>query len=63
MTKEQKYELLMIAYNNAFAKYSNFQVGALVITKDGKYFIGSTFPFVSTTKHLKKSSRSTLRKI
>ena len=41
MTKEQKFELLMIAYNNAFAKYSNFQVGALVITKDGKYFIGS----------------------
>ena len=38
---EKKYELVLKAYNNAFAKYSNFKVGAVVITKDGKYFLGS----------------------
>lgn len=38
---EKKYELVLEAYNNAFAKYSNFQVGAVVITKDGRYFLGS----------------------
>ena len=41
MTIDQKYELVMKAYNNAYAKYSNFQVGAVVILKDDKYFLGS----------------------
>ena len=41
MNIEKKYELVLEAYNNAYAKYSNFQVGAVVITKDGKYFLGS----------------------
>ncbi len=41
MKFEKKYELVLEAYNNAYAKYSNFQVGAVVITKDGKYFLGS----------------------
>ena len=41
MNFEKKYELVLEAYNNAYAKYSNFQVGAVVITKDGKYFLGS----------------------
>lgn len=37
----KKYELVLEAYNNAFAKYSNFQVGAVVFTKDDRYFLGS----------------------
>ena len=41
MNIDKKYELVLEAYNNAYAKYSNFQVGAVVITKDGKYFLGS----------------------
>lgn len=41
MNIKEKYELVLKAYNNAYAKYSNFQVGALVILKDGRYFIGS----------------------
>lgn len=41
MNINEKYELVLKAYNNAYAKYSNFQVGALVILKDGRYFIGS----------------------
>ena len=41
MNFEKKYELVLEAYNNAYARYSNFQVGAVVITKDGKYFLGS----------------------
>ena len=41
MNIEKKYELVLKAYNNAYAKYSNFQVGAVVITRDGKYFLGS----------------------
>ena len=32
MNFEKKYELVLEAYNNAYAKYSNFQVGAVVIT-------------------------------
>lgn len=41
MTINEKYNLVLKAYNNAYAKYSNFQVGALVITKDDKYFLGA----------------------
>ncbi len=41
MEIEQKYELVLKAYHNAYAKYSLFQVGALVILKDGHYFLGS----------------------
>lgn len=37
----QKYELVKKAYDNAFAKYSNFQVGAVVVLKNGEYFFGS----------------------
>ena len=35
-----KYELLLKAYNNAYAKYSNFRVGAVIILKDERYFLG-----------------------
>lgn len=41
MTNIEKYNLALKAYNNAYAKYSNFQVGAVVILKDGQYFLGS----------------------
>lgn len=41
MELTKKYELVKKAYDNAFAKYSNFRVGALVILKNGEYFLGS----------------------
>ena len=41
MDKERKFNLAQLAYNNAYAKYSNFQVGAVVILRNGEYFIGS----------------------
>ena len=41
MNIKEKYNLVLKAYNNAYAKYSNFQVGALVILKNGEYFLGS----------------------
>ena len=41
MNFEEKYELLLKAYNNAYAKYSNFKVGAVVILKDGSYYLGA----------------------
>lgn len=41
MTIDEKYNLVLKAYHNAYAKYSNFQVGALVITKDNRYFLGT----------------------
>ena len=41
MNLDKKFELVNIAYNNAYAAYSNFQVGAVVILKDGSYFLGS----------------------
>lgn len=41
MEIEKKYELVKQAYQNSFAKYSNFQVGALVILKNGQYFLGT----------------------
>lgn len=41
MTFEQKYELALQAYNNSYAKYSHFQVGAVVLLKNGKYILGT----------------------
>lgn len=41
MTFEQKYELALKAYNNSYAKYSKFQVGAVVILKNGEYVLGT----------------------
>ncbi len=41
MTFEQKYELALVAYNNSYAKYSHFQVGAVVILKNGQYVLGT----------------------
>ena len=41
MDIKEKYNLVLKAYNNAYAKYSNFQVGARVILKNGEYFLGS----------------------
>lgn len=37
----KKYELAKKAYDNAYAIYSHFQVGAIVILKDGNYISGS----------------------
>lgn len=36
-----KIELARQAYRNAYAKYSNFQVGAVVFLKNGAYVMGS----------------------
>ena len=41
MENKKKYELVLKAYHNAYAKYSNFSVGALVITKDDNYYLGA----------------------
>lgn len=41
MNQEEKFKLVKIAYDNAYAKYSHFQVGALVLTQDGKIYPGS----------------------
>ena len=38
---DKKFELAKKAYDNAFAKYSKFQVGAVVVLKNGEYIIGS----------------------
>jgi cytidine deaminase len=38
---DKKFELARIAYDNAFAKYSKFQVGAVVVLKNGEYILGS----------------------
>lgn len=38
---EKKFELVRKAYDNAYAKYSNFKVGAVVVLKNGEYIIGS----------------------
>lgn len=40
-TKEQKYELALKGYQNAYTPYSNFNVGAVVFLKNGMYFIGA----------------------
>ena len=44
---DKKFELAKIAYDNAFAKYSKFQVGAVVVLKNGKYILGSNVENVS----------------
>lgn len=41
MNFEQKYKLVKKAYDNSYAKYSHFQVGALLIMKDGSYVLGT----------------------
>lgn len=38
---EYKFELVKKAYDNAYAKYSNFKVGAVVVLKNGEHIIGS----------------------
>ena len=38
---EEKFILAKKAYDNAYAKYSNFQVGAVVVLKNGEYVMGS----------------------
>ena len=47
MDIKEKYNLVLKAYNNAYAKYSNFQVGALVILKNGEYFLGRNVEIAS----------------
>lgn len=41
MKTEEKFNLAKKAYDHAYAKYSNFQVGAVVLTKDGTYYLGA----------------------
>lgn len=41
MTNEQKYSLVKKAYDNAYAKYSHFQVGALLILNDDSFYLGA----------------------
>lgn len=38
---DKKYQLVKKYYDNAYAQYSKFKVGALLILKDGKYIGGS----------------------
>ena len=38
---DKKFELAKKAYDTAFAKYSKFQVGAVVVLNNGEYIIGS----------------------
>lgn len=38
---EQKFLMAKKAYDNAYAPYSNFQVGACVVMNDGNYIIGA----------------------
>ena len=40
MNIDKKFELVNIAYNNAYAAYSSFKVGAVVILQDDSYFLG-----------------------
>ena len=47
MTFEQKYELALKAYNNSYAKYSKFQVGAVVVLKNGEYVLGTNVEIAS----------------
>lgn len=41
MNQEEKFQLVKEAYENAYAKYSHFQVGALVLTQDGRTYLGA----------------------
>lgn len=38
---KDKFELAKKAYNNAYAKYSNFKVGAVVVLKNGECILGA----------------------
>lgn len=38
---EKKYELVRKAYDNAYAQYSHFKVGAVLVMKNGEYILGS----------------------
>lgn len=38
---EQKYLMAKKAYDNAWAKYSNFSVGACLVLKNGEFIIGA----------------------
>lgn len=38
---EKKFELVKKAYENAYAVYSNFKVGAVLVLKNGEYIIGA----------------------
>lgn len=38
---EQKYEIAKKAYNNSYATYSHFQVGACIVLTDGNYIMGT----------------------
>ena len=37
---DKLYELSLVGYNNSYSPYSNFKVGASLLTNDGKYFYG-----------------------
>lgn len=37
---DKLYELSLVGYNNSYSPYSNFKVGASLLTKDEKYFYG-----------------------
>ena len=41
MTREELIEEAFKAMENSYAPYSNFHVGAAVLTKDGKVFWGA----------------------
>lgn len=41
MNKEQLLSLAFKAMDNAYAPYSNYHVGACVVTKDGQTFLGA----------------------
>ena len=38
---DKKFELVRKAYDNAYAVYSNFKVGAVLVLKNGEYIIGA----------------------
>lgn len=37
---DKLYELSLVGYNNSYSLYSNFKVGASLLTNDGKYYYG-----------------------
>jgi cytidine deaminase len=41
MNYQEKFDLCYKAFQNAYAKYSNYPVGAVVILKNGQYFLGA----------------------
>jgi len=38
---DKKFELVKKAFANAYAKYSHFKVGAVLVLKNGEYILGS----------------------